>query len=41
MKARAANYLGVVVGEEIPLGSRVMVEITGCNSFYVSGRAVD
>ena len=42
VKARAANYLGVVVvGENIPLGSRVMVEITGCNSFYVSGRAVD
>ena len=42
VKARAANYLGVVVvGEKIPLGSRLMVEITGCNSFYVSGRAVD
>ncbi len=42
VKARAANYLGVVVvGENIPLGSRVMVEITGCNSFYVSGSAVD
>lgn len=42
VKARAANYLGVVVvGEKIPLGSRLMVEITECNSFYVSGRAVD
>ncbi len=40
MKARAANYLGVVVEEEVPLGSEVTVKISGFNSHYVSGKTV-
>lgn len=40
MKARAGNYLGVVVEEEVPLGSEVMVKINGFNSHYVSGMTV-
>lgn len=41
MKARTTNYLGVVVEEEVPLGSKVMVLINGFNSHYVSGRTVN
>jgi len=40
MKARTQNYLEVVVKERVPLGSRVRVEISEYNSFYVSGRPV-
>ncbi len=38
MKARADNYLGVVVEGRSGLGSSVRVLIEDCNAFYVTGR---
>lgn len=38
MKARADNYLGVVVEGSPGLGSSVRVLIEDCNAFYVTGR---
>jgi MiaB-like tRNA modifying enzyme len=38
MKARADNYLGVVVKGRPGLGSSVSVLIDDCNAFYVSGQ---
>jgi hypothetical protein len=38
MKARAANYQGIVVEGDVPLGARIKVKITGSNPFYISGR---
>jgi len=40
MKARAENYLGVLVAGKAVLGERVTVEVVDSNSFYVLGRAV-
>ncbi len=40
MKARADNYLGVVVKGCPGLGSSVRVLIEDCNAFYVTGRVV-
>jgi MiaB-like tRNA modifying enzyme len=40
MKARADNYLGIVVKGRPRLGSSIKVLVEGCNAFYVSGRAV-
>jgi len=40
MKARAENYLGVLVAGKAFLGERVTVEVVESNSFYVLGRAV-
>jgi len=40
MKARAENYLGVLVAGKAFLGERVTVEVVDSNSFYVLGRAV-
>jgi threonylcarbamoyladenosine tRNA methylthiotransferase CDKAL1 len=37
MKARAENYLGIVVQGRPKLGSIVLVQVTDCNPFYVSG----
>ncbi|MDQ1261849.1 MAG: threonylcarbamoyladenosine tRNA methylthiotransferase [Euryarchaeota archaeon] len=41
MKARAENYLGIVVKGRPKLGSMVRVEVTDSNPFYVSGHFVD
>jgi MiaB-like tRNA modifying enzyme len=41
MKARADNYLGIVVKGRPRLGSSIRVLIEDCNAFYVSGREVD
>lgn len=41
MKARAENYLGIVVKGRPRLGSSVRVLVEESNSFYVSGRVVD
>ncbi|MGV8174678.1 MAG: tRNA (N(6)-L-threonylcarbamoyladenosine(37)-C(2))-methylthiotransferase [Methanothrix sp.] len=41
MKARAKNYLGIVVKGRPRLGSSVRVLVEESNSFYVSGRVVD
>ena len=38
MKARAKNYLGIVVNDRPKMGSFVKVRITDSNPFYVSGR---
>lgn len=40
MKARAENYLGIVVKGRPKLGSIVLVQVTNCNPFYVSGQVV-
>ena len=40
MKARAENYLGIVVKGRPKLGSIVRVVVTECNPFYVSGQVV-
>ena len=40
MKARAENYLGIVVKGRPKPGSIVQVRVTGCNPFYVSGHLV-
>jgi len=40
MKARAENYLGVLVAGKAFLGERVTVEVVESNSLYVLGRAV-
>lgn len=39
MKARADNYLGIVVKGRPKLGSSIGVLVEDCNAFYVSGRA--
>ena len=39
MKARAANYLGIVVEGNPKLGSSIKAEVTGSNPFYISARA--
>ncbi|NMC11161.1 MAG: tRNA (N(6)-L-threonylcarbamoyladenosine(37)-C(2))-methylthiotransferase [Methanothrix sp.] len=41
MKARAANYQGIVVEGDVPLGAYIKVKITGSNPFYISGRVQD
>jgi MiaB-like tRNA modifying enzyme len=41
MKARAENYLGIVVKGRPKLGSIVQVAVTDSNPFYVSGHSVD
>jgi threonylcarbamoyladenosine tRNA methylthiotransferase CDKAL1 len=41
MKARAENYLGIVVKGRPKLGSIVRVAVTDSNPFYVSGHSVD
>jgi threonylcarbamoyladenosine tRNA methylthiotransferase CDKAL1 len=41
MKARAENYLGIVVEGRPKLGSIVLVAITDSNPFYVSGHLVN
>ena len=38
MKARAKNYLGIVINDRPKTGSCVKVRITDSNPFYVSGR---
>jgi len=38
MKARAANYQGIVVEGDAHLGACIKVKITGSNPFYISGR---
>lgn len=38
MKARAANYQGIVVDGDVPLGACIKVKITRSNPFYISGR---
>ncbi len=38
MKARAKNYLGIVINDRPKMGSFVKVRITDSNPFYVSGR---
>lgn len=40
MKARADNYLGIVIKGRPKPGSTVRVAVTNSNPFYVSGRAV-
>lgn len=40
MKARAENYLGIVVEGRPKLGSIVLVAVKNSNPFYVSGRVV-
>jgi MiaB/RimO family radical SAM methylthiotransferase len=40
MKARADNYLGIVVRGRPKLGSSIRVLVEDCNAFYVSGRAI-
>ena len=40
MKARAENYLGIVVKGRPKLGSIVLVQVTDSNPFYVSGQVV-
>lgn len=40
MKARAENYLGIVVRGLPKLGSLIQVEVTDSNPFYVSGHLV-
>jgi MiaB-like tRNA modifying enzyme len=40
MKARAENYLGIVVKGGLKLGSSVRVLVEDCNAFYVSGQIV-
>jgi tRNA A37 methylthiotransferase MiaB len=37
MKARAKNYLGIVVNGRPKMGSLVKVRMTNSNPFYVSG----
>ena len=37
MKARAANYAGIVVGGAPPLGSLCEISIVGSNPFYLNG----
>jgi MiaB-like tRNA modifying enzyme len=41
MKARAENYLGVVIKGYLRLGSSVRVLVEESNAFYVSGRIVE
>jgi threonylcarbamoyladenosine tRNA methylthiotransferase CDKAL1 len=41
MKARADNYLGIVVKGRPKLGSLIQIAITDSNPFYVSGHSVD
>ncbi len=41
MKARAGNYLGIVVRGIPLLGSHIRVEVTETNPFFVYGREVD
>ena len=41
MKARAGNYLGIVVRGIPPLGSHIRIEVTETNPFFVYGREVD
>lgn len=40
MKARADNYLGVVVEGNPALGSFIKAEVTGSNPFFISARAI-
>jgi len=40
MKARAENYLGIVIKGQPRLGSTIMVLVEESNAFYVSGRIV-
>ncbi len=40
MKARAMNYMGVVIKGKPILGSTVRIMVTGSNAFYVTGRAL-
>ena len=37
MKARAKNYLGIVINDRPKMGSFIKVRITDSNPFYVSG----
>ena len=41
MKARAGNYLGIVVNGFPLLGSHIRIEVTETNPFFVYGREVD
>ncbi len=41
MKARAGNYLGIVVRGVPLLGSHIRIEVTETNPFFVYGREVD
>jgi tRNA A37 methylthiotransferase MiaB len=41
MKARAENYLGIVVKGGPKLGSIIRVVVTDSNPFYVSGHLAD
>jgi MiaB/RimO family radical SAM methylthiotransferase len=41
MKARAENYLGIVVKGGLKLGSSVRVLVEDCSAFYVSGQMVN
>jgi threonylcarbamoyladenosine tRNA methylthiotransferase CDKAL1 len=41
MKARAGNYLGIVVRGIPPLGSHIRIEVTETNPFFVYGQEVD
>jgi MiaB-like tRNA modifying enzyme len=41
MKARAGNYLGIVVKGNPLLGSHIRIEVTETNPFFVYGREVD
>ena len=41
MKARAGNYLGIVVKGVPLLGSHIRIEVTETNPFFVYGREVD
>jgi tRNA A37 methylthiotransferase MiaB len=41
MKARAENYLGIVIKGRLRLGSLISVLVEESNAFYVSGRIVE
>ncbi len=41
MKARAGNYLGIVVYGNPPLGSHIRIKVTQTNPFFVYGQEVD
>jgi MiaB/RimO family radical SAM methylthiotransferase len=41
MKARAENYLGIIINGQPKLGTSIRVLIEECNAFYVSGRIVN
>jgi hypothetical protein len=40
MKARAKNYLGIVIKGQTKLGTSIRVLVDECNPFYVSGQIV-